>query len=682
MKSTPFFLAHRLKKPALAVAAALGLSSTAGFAVDYTWGFNAPGLWSDSTGAAGWNAGGAYPNAIGDSANLTFNITAATQVTLDVNAIVGTINLNDTGGGTDSAWTIAGGNSLTFDVSSGNATLSSAGATNSILTSIVLNDTVDVTTTNNLNIGDANTAAVISGTGGLNKLGAGLLTLSGTSANTYSGLTTVSSGTLALAKTGSNAIAGNLSINGGGVSMTNGNQIADTATVTVNSGGSWTFGGAQSETIANLNLSGGGISMAQAASGVFTVTGASVFSSGTFTIITGNNKTVKFGALTTSGGVINPSAFNTSGRANLEANSWTIENIASGTYIPLAFKVNGSQATQFALAGNLTFNRDSGNVNANSVIIDQTGAGTGIPSINLASGDHDFTIADGQASSDLVIKPRLVGTGANVNKKGAGTLELLDGVSTYTGSTTVTAGTLLVSGTGSINSTSGVTVTGGTFRYTSSTGLNRAVTVNGGSFFHNSSVNYSGALTFTSGTLGGTNLDGVSLTGANAIGAGKVLSPGNSPGTLAVDNVAFEDGGSYLWEINRLVTQGGTQGGDPGWDWINGAGGSLSLSSLSANGFTLRIDSLGSLTDWDTNGTYSWTIASFDSISGFNPANIFLNTSAFSDQNDISGGSFSLQVSGNDLVLSYTAIPEPHAAMLILGGFGVVAFLRRARRQG
>src|SRR5437868_7763939 len=44
-------------------------------------------------------------------------------------------------------------------------------------------------------------AAAISGTGGLTKSGAGILTLNGTTANTYTGLTTVSAGELDLGKT-------------------------------------------------------------------------------------------------------------------------------------------------------------------------------------------------------------------------------------------------------------------------------------------------------------------------------------------------------------------------------------------------------------------------------------------------------------------------------------------------
>ena len=72
--------------------------------------------------------------------------------------------------------------------------------------------------------------------GGITKAGTGQLTLTGGSANTYSGTTTVNDGTLVLAKTaGVNAIAGGLTIGDGTnsdkVSLGASDQIADTAVV-------------------------------------------------------------------------------------------------------------------------------------------------------------------------------------------------------------------------------------------------------------------------------------------------------------------------------------------------------------------------------------------------------------------------------------------------------------------
>ncbi len=77
------------------------------------------------------------------------------------------------------------------------------------------------------------------------------------------------------------------------------------------------------------------------------------------------------------------------------------------------------------------------------------------------------------------------------------------------------------------------------------------------------------------------------------IGLGGVLSPGNSPGTASTGAQTWNDGGSYLWEINASDDAGGSIGTDPGWDWLDITG-ALDLSALTAGGFTIDIDSLTS----------------------------------------------------------------------------------------
>jgi fibronectin-binding autotransporter adhesin len=89
------------------------------------------------------------------------------------------------------------------------------------------------------------------------KLGSATLTLSGGSANTYSGTTTVSGGTLNLNKTaGVDAIAGPVAVNSGAILLlSSGENVNDSAAVTL-SGGTITRGSGVSETFGALTLTG------------------------------------------------------------------------------------------------------------------------------------------------------------------------------------------------------------------------------------------------------------------------------------------------------------------------------------------------------------------------------------------------------------------------------------------
>jgi autotransporter-associated beta strand protein len=87
------------------------------------------------------------------------------------------------------------------------------------------------------------------------KTGAGTVTLSGASANTFSGMTTVSAGTLELNKTaGTDALAGNVTVNSGAILLVSAsNQVNNSANVSL-SGGTITRGSGVSEVFGNLNL--------------------------------------------------------------------------------------------------------------------------------------------------------------------------------------------------------------------------------------------------------------------------------------------------------------------------------------------------------------------------------------------------------------------------------------------
>ena len=212
---------------------------------------------------------------------------------------------------------------------------------------------------------------------------------------------------------------------------------------------------------------------------------------------------------------------------------------------------------------------DPNTVTINAGTLEVGGAG------RLQSGSYAGPISnDGtykhNSSANQTISGVISGTGAVV-KDNSSTLTL-SGDNTYSGNTTVSAGTLALSHASLnniISSSSIIDVAGG------------------------ATLDVSG---LTSGfeLANGQTLSGAgTVSGDMTIASGSVLSPGNSPGTMSTGAQTWEDGGTYLWEINASNDAGGTIGSDPGWDWLDITG-TLELGGLSAGGFTIDIDSLTS----------------------------------------------------------------------------------------
>jgi hypothetical protein len=275
-------------------------------------------------------------------------------------------------------------------------------------------------------------------------------------------------------------------------------------------------------------------------------------------------------------------------------------------------------------------------------------------SVGIAlTGNSTFRAADAASSSfDITLNGGLSGTGG-LTKTGGGNLNL-NTANNYTGSTTITAGSLVLGASGSI--TSPTIVNNGNFNVSAVTG---------------------GFTLASNQTLSGSG----TVTGAmNVVGT---LSPGNSPGTMSTGNLAWSNGGDYNWQVLDASGAAGT-----GYDTVSVTG-TLDLASLTTGGFSLNLWSLLS-TGPDVNGnatnfsdllSYSWVLASTTGgVSGFDATDFVINTAANNGTSGFSNsftGSFSVGVSGNNLMLNYSAIPEPSAALL--GGLGVFALLRRRR---
>ena len=181
-------------------------------------------------------------------------------------------------------------------------------------------------------------------------------------------------------------------------------------------------------------------------------------------------------------------------------------------------------------------------------------SGIAVGSKGVAGGTYNVADSVAGSGTDLLVTANMVDAtgGTSLTKTGAGTMELT-GTGSYTGDTTVSEGILSLASSYTHTGTGAFIVEGGT--------LNIA--------------------------------DDVDITSSSmTISLGGVISPGNSPGTAITGAQTWNDGGSYLWEINASdIDGGGSKGADPGWDWLDITG-TLDLANLSAGGFTIDIDSL------------------------------------------------------------------------------------------
>jgi len=321
-------------------------------------------------------------------------------------------------------------------------------------------------------------------TGGLTKVGAGTLTLTG--ATNHFGATTVEGGTLRL---GADEVLRNdgAVVVSGGVLDLNG-RTETIGTLTVNSG---TFRTGQ-----NARLMGTG-STITFAGGTNTIEEGSVVED-QHIVITGGTNTVE------AGGTLKLST-PTGGPSGLELTGSTLTLNADATLAGGKLLLQGN-VTTFA--------------SGTTAQIANSGAGANRGTIDLDGGTRTFTVADGAAATDLAIGAVIAN--GSLTKAGAGLLELT-GANTYTGTTMIDAGTLLLGAANVIADTSAVVVASGAVLQ--STFTETLVSLNG-----------DGTLELGGGTL---TLLGNSTFGTLHVTGNSVL---NFSGTLAVTNFIVDAG--------------------------------------------------------------------------------------------------------------------------------------------
>jgi fibronectin-binding autotransporter adhesin len=353
--------------------------------------------------------------------------------------------------------------------------------------------------------------------------------------------------------------------------------------------------------------------------------------------------------------------------------------------------------------GNIVFGR--GSSGGNQVVLSLNGfdetvnalVSTGTPTTESAgyrrvrntntTTASTLTVGSGNASGVFFGTVENGGTAVlNLVKSGTGTQEL-SGTNTYSGTTAVNGGTLLISGT-MTGTTGNISVNSGSFVYANAAAMSRNVSVaSGATFRYSSDADYGGTLTFANGArLAGTRwLGGLDN---QTISNGKIIAPGNSPGLAVGTSQTWGNGGIYEFEMNWGENDFGLAGATfgIGWDLLD-LSGALDISGLTSGGFTLELISLNTFNNpaaieaggFDEANNYSWKIAEFGSLTGSFSSSLFtIDASGF--QNPYTG-LFSVSQSGNELYLNYSAIPEPSTYAMLLGGLGLLAFLRRRSKS-
>jgi autotransporter-associated beta strand protein len=468
------------------------------------------------------------------------------------------------------------------------------------------------------------------------------------SSNTYTGVTTINSGLLRILKW---ADAGSASGLGKGSTGTTPNA----ADIVIN-GGILNFGNAGTGINASTNR-------------LFTIGPA-----GATLDVSGNSGTTGTLTIGSGGGNIAFSDSNAPASLTLAHNAPAASSLGTGTLgAVLGDPGTGANVTSLTKTNAGTWiltaaNTHSGvtritggtlqlgnNLALQNSIFDPSGGGT----LAFSSGINTPTLGGLTSSTNLTMASNITalalnpGTGVTANysgilgsatpgmtleKKGAGT-QVLSGANTYTGATNVTGGTLLINGSTSTSSLVNVSV---------------------------------------NGTLGGTG-----TVGGNTTISG-IHSPGNSPGIQNfTGNLSYVDAGTPDPTVNwELANNTSTVGVNPtaNFDQVI-VGGNLDFTNtttinLSFNGAGSGVLWANAL--WDAN--QSWLLYDVAGTTS-NFVNLNLATINWLDSAgnlfSTTGGNFSLGQSGQDVLLNYTVVPEPSAALL--GAIGLLSLLRRRR---
>lgn len=528
-----------------------------------------------------------------------------------VSTVSGAGSLTKTGTGT---LTLSGNNTYSGGtaIDGGTLQIGNGGTTGSITGNVTDNATLAFNRSDAVTFG-----GLISGSGGVNQIGSGTTTLTGSS--TYTGATVIAAGTLVLASAASitsNVTNAAIFQNSGTITgiVSNANTFDNNAAGTVsgrltNTAGTTTSAGA-------LN---GGVTVS---GGTFTQTGGSV-SGGLSNAATANaNGGAINGAITNFAGTFNVGGTVTSDSTFDNAGGATLAIGAAGNYRLQGLLTNSGAVTVAsggqldATAGGIT-NAAGGSLTVtlggtvkddlnNAGAVTNNGAYLANVATNTGTITNNNSWTGAVATNNGTITNNNIWTGNVASSAGTITNNLTwNGAITTSGTFTNSAGATVTglvtnSGTGSNAGTlsGGLTMTGGTFNNSGT--IAGAITVSGGTLFGIGSV---GTLTIANG--------GTFATGDGTAGAS----------TSIVGSLAFASGAIYLVQVNPATSSFSTITGTA---TLGGATVSASFASGSYVEKQYTIMTAGSIS-----GSFNPTVANYGLPSGFRTTLSYDGTHAY-----------------------------------------------------
>jgi autotransporter-associated beta strand protein len=688
MKAKPLRLISRSRARGIHLSALSLCIAPALFAVDGTWNVDDNGTWSTP---GNW-VSDTIADGSGFTANFTNDITADRTVSLDGDRTLTNLIFGDSDTATAGSWIL-----------NNNGTSSN---------NLILAGTTPTITVNAL--GTAKTAtisAIIQGSVGLVKAGAGRLDLTG--ANTFTGGVTIKEGRLSVSGSSSSTTSANpigtsagtillgdttgsasAQLFGASTSTSGTYTIANALTVQSGSAGTKEFGAySNSVTYSGaITLNDSASLRHLAGSGTLTSSnGISVANGKTLTINPNSGTTIAIGGSGITGLGAVSTAGSSSGQVNLSANSNFSGGFTMGGSATLAILGSSAGSANSPTAGAFgtgtatlsggslrsTISADvtihntlnlSGTIKGATVETEKsvtfTGTGTLTGNTTLESA-----IGSTVAGKSMIFSGN-IGDGGNnygITKSGAGAVTL-SGTNSYSGATLVSGGELRLASAGAINGTSSITVDSGRLSLDGgiTVGSGKSVTINGdGGNSFGALQGYSGTNEWaggvvvgsTAGTRIGVNAGQLTvsgtISGSNATN-GLTLRP-NAGTTLVISGA-----NTYLGNTTIISTNTGSVKLDGGNDRLPTAtklvlGGSNVSGILDLNGRNQTVAGLS------VAGT-----GSANEIKSATAANLTVNTtdaSVFSGK--ISGataltktGTQSLTLSGNNTYTGTTAVNE------------------------